>query len=47
MIHLKKDLDKQTITVTIDNVSITISIGEWSKIIAHEGTAVYGLVKRG
>lgn len=45
MIKLKKNEGEQTISITINDVKITISIGEWSKLIAREGTC-YGLVQK-
>lgn len=44
MVRVVKDAQAGTITITINNVSVVLTIGEWSRIIAREGTA-FGEVK--
>lgn len=44
MIRIQKNAQEKTITVTINNVAVVLTIGEWSRIIAREGTA-FGEVK--
>lgn len=45
MISVKKNIEDQTMTITINDISITISIGEWSRMIARE-VPVFGLVSK-
>lgn len=44
MIRIHKDAQEKTITVTINNIAIVLTLGEWSRIIAREGTA-FGEIK--
>lgn len=44
MVKVVKDAQAGTITITINNIAVVLTIGEWSRIIAIEGTA-FGEVK--
>lgn len=45
MIYLKKD--GEYITVVIDDKSITITLGEWSRIISHMGATARAATVKG
>lgn len=44
MVRITKNISEGTVTITINSTSITITIGEWSKMISLPGVSVDGLI---